>query len=109
MSALRPCLDCGAITATSRCPGCTSARGKVRDRQRGTRQQRGYDAAHEADRRGWTPAVAAGHVACWRCGDPIQPGEPWDLGHDDRDRTVTRGPEHANRCNRKAGGQASHA
>jgi hypothetical protein len=29
----------------------------------------------------------------------IDPGEPWDLGHDDFDRTKYTGPEHRS-CNR---------
>ena len=45
-----------------------------------------------------------GYLTCWRCGDKILRGEPFDLGHDDDDRTITRGPEHANRCNRRAAG-----
>jgi hypothetical protein len=48
---------------------------------------RGYDAAHRAERARWQPHVQAGLVACWRCGRPILPGTPWDLGHDDYDRT----------------------
>jgi hypothetical protein len=32
----------------------------------------------------------------------ILPGQPWDLGHDDHNPAVYRGPEHA-RCSRRAG------
>jgi hypothetical protein len=46
--------------------------------------------------------VEAGHIECWRCGYAIAPDEPWDLGHDDEDRTRYRGPEHV-ACNRSAG------
>jgi hypothetical protein len=45
------------------------------------------------------PLVEAGCVRCARCGELIRPGEPWDLGHDDVDRSQCSGPEHA-RCNR---------
>ena len=34
----------------------------------------------------------------------IQPGDDWDLGHIDGDKTRYRGPEHAG-CNRSAGAQ----
>lgn len=77
------------------------------ERQRGTRQQRGYDAAHDRLRAHHAPRVAAGTITCWRCGQPISPTEPWDLGHDDHNRTQHRGPEHAGTCNRSAGGRAS--
>lgn len=56
----------------------------------------------------WAPLVASGSVCCRRCGLPIAPGSPWDLGHAvDRalggsDHDVA--PEHA-RCNRSAGGR----
>ncbi len=74
---------------------------------RGTRQARGYDASHDRLRRRWAPSVARGLVSCWRCGLLITPGQPWDIGHDDVDRSIVRGPEHA-RCNRAAGGRAAH-
>ena len=64
--------------------------------------ERGYGVEHQAERERWRPDVEAGLVDCWRCGDRIQPGRPWDLGHDDHDRTQYAGPEHRG-CNRKAG------
>jgi hypothetical protein len=64
---------------------------------------RGYGRGHKEERKRWEPKVDAGLVDCWRCGQPIEPGRPWDLGHDDEDRTIWRGPEHLT-CNRKTGG-----
>ncbi len=64
----------------------------------------GYGAEHKRLRRKWAPKVKRGVVFCWRCGnlielDPSRPsGEQWHLGHDDDDRSVYRGPEHA-ACN----------
>lgn len=55
---------------------------------------RGYGSRHQALRKEWAPLVDAGHVTCWRCGQPITPGQAWDLGHDDHDRSIYRGPEH---------------
>ena len=57
-----------------------------------------YGKAHRRKRAQWAVKVDAGHVNCWRCGKWIQPGTPWHLGHDDRDPTLHRGPEHE-RCN----------
>lgn len=49
-----------------------------------------------------------GPITCWRCHQPIRPGEPWDLGHQtDRalggtDTPDNLWPEHRH-CNRSAG------
>lgn len=67
-----------------------------------TTTERGYGADHQTERRRWEPIVRAGRASCWRCGRRIHPAAPWDLGHDDHDRTRYRGPEHR-RCNRSAG------
>jgi len=80
---------CPALTETTRCHVHTRAK----DKARGTRQQRGYDAAHDHLRRDYQSRMNRGETFnCWRCGDPIDP-EHWHLGHDDHDRTTYRGPE----------------
>ena len=61
---------------------------------------RAYGHHHEQLRRALAPHVAAGGVACARCGELIEPGTPWDLGHSD-DGLGYNGPEHA-ACNRGA-------
>lgn len=60
---------------------------------------RGYGRRHQDLRERFQPLVLAGNVRCSRCGDPIRPGEPWDLGHVDGDRNRYSGPEHRS-CNR---------
>lgn len=71
---------------------------------------RGYGWSHQQERESWRPDVEAGLVDCWRCfeaarKDPrIYPWQPWDLGHDDEDRSKYRGPEHR-WCNRGAAGE----
>jgi hypothetical protein len=52
------------------------------------------------------PMVEAGLTTCARCGEPIEPGEAWDLGHVDGDPTQYAGPEHA-RCNRATAGRVA--
>lgn len=91
---------CPEIQTESRCPAHTRAR----DQARGTRAERGYGAEHDALRAKWAPRVALGIVRCWRCGDLLMPHEPFDLGHDDHDRTQYRGPEHV-ACNRATAGR----
>lgn len=102
------------ICQSARCGQQATFRGRCQihaaeaERQRGTRQQRGYDADHVGLRAALAPQVASGTVICWRCAQRIRIGEAWDLGHDDNDRTIYRGPEHAGPCNRAAAGRASH-
>ena len=80
------------------------------EQRRGTSTQRGYDAKHRALRAKYQASMDAGdYYLCARCYEPIQLGEPWDLGHDDDDRTKHTGPEHAYRCNRAAGGRQGAA
>lgn len=69
-----------------------------------TTTARGYGAKHRAERERWRPLVESGQAVCWRCSRLIPPGAPWDLGHDDADRTRYMGPEHQF-CNRGAGGR----
>jgi hypothetical protein len=52
--------------------------------------------------------VAAGGARCVRCGLPIAPGAPFDLGHVDGDRSRYAGPEHPE-CNRHAGARRGAA
>lgn len=68
--------------------------------------ERGYGSSHQQERKHWAPKVDRGEVYCARCGRWIQPGTPWDLGHDDFDRTIYTGPEHS-RCNRATAGRRS--
>lgn len=68
---------------------------------------RGYGNSHQRERKKWEPIVAKGDVMCARqgpkcVGQPIEPGQAWDLGHND-DRTQWTGPECVP-CNRGAGG-----
>lgn len=58
-----------------------------------TTAQRGYGADHDRLRARWAPIVKRGGVNCWRCKQPIAPNDPWDLGHNDDDRTKYEGPE----------------
>lgn len=93
---LRVCLEpgCPTITNRTRC----KAHDRARDQARGTRQERGYDAAHDRLRADWQRRLDTGEVViCWRCAEAGKPHaidpNDWQLGHDDDDRTVYRGPE----------------
>ena len=84
-------------------PGLCATDKQEADRRRGSRQSRGYDRAHELERKRWAPAVALGKVECKAptCvmrSRRILPGQAWDLGHTE-DRSTWRGPEHM-QCNR---------
>lgn len=63
-------------------------------------------------RQAWQPIVATGQLHCWRCNQPIHPGQPWDLGHlidviAGGTDTNTQ-PEHRT-CNRAAGADITNA
>jgi hypothetical protein len=96
---------CGRPTTSTRhhyCDECrrlAAKRKRPDTRNRGTTNSRGYGKAHQRLRDEWKRKVDAGLVKCWRCGGLIIPGTPWDLGHDDADRTRYKGPEHR-KCNR---------
>ena len=76
---------------------------------RGTSTQRGYGQQHATTRANYQARMDAGEVIpCWRCGRSVNP-QHWHLGHDDHDRTITRGPEHPNECNLRAAGRAGAA
>lgn len=99
---------CPTISDQPRCTEHRREAWRQLDQQRGSRQERGYGTEHDRLRREWAPKVATGNVRCWRCGRYIAPGEAWDLGHHDEDRSRYRGPEHANQCNRSAAGKRAH-
>jgi len=69
------------------------------DKLRGSTSERGYGTSHQRLRARWTVRVNSGTVICPRCVLPILPGQLWDLGHDDVDRSLPTHPEHR-ACNR---------
>lgn len=102
--ALRVCAEpeCPTLTKQSRCPAHTRAK----DKARGTRQQRGYGAAHDKLRASYQRRMDKGEgFTCWRCLKPIDP-TAWHLGHDDLDRSKYRGPE-CIPCNEATSGRIS--
>lgn len=68
--------------------------------------ERGYGTEHQRLRADWQTVInETGGVDCARCGDVrIKPGDAWDLGHDDHDRSKYTGPE-CIPCNRGTGGR----
>lgn len=102
------CRRCGERVAlrVRLCDACRRPRRKSVERRvgRASAADRGYGGEHQRLRARLARLVEAGGVACWRCGGLIAAGEPWDLGHDDVDRGVYRGPEHR-ACNRATSGR----
>jgi hypothetical protein len=91
--AKRVCIQSGCGTlidaGRSRCDN----HARDRDKARGTRQQRGYDATHDSLRASWQRRLDGGlRVHCWRCARLIDPSS-WHLGHCDDDRSRYHGPE----------------
>lgn len=93
---------CPAVTAGRLCP--THAR--EADKARGSREARGYDAAHRNLRQALALQVATGTVRCARCHEYIKPGTAWHLDHTD-DRSGYLGASCA-RCNLSAAGKKAH-
>ena len=94
---------CPQLVPTAAYRGLCDEHRKQRDRDRGTREQRGYGDDHRKLRAAWQRRINQGElVQCWRCGARVA-GSRWHLGHDDHDRSITRGPECVE-CNLKAAG-----
>lgn len=98
----RVCLDCPNIGPwkRGRCRDCE----RKRDKQRGTKTERGYGADFNRERRRYQANMDAGRTYyCTRtdCKQPSKPINPkhWDLGHNDADRSIIDGPQHPE-CNR---------
>lgn len=93
---MKVCLEpgCPTLTKATRCAKHT----RTKDRERGTRQQRGYDAAHNRLRTDYQHRMDRGErFTCWRCsalGRPhaVNPND-WHLGHCDDNRDHYHGPE----------------
>jgi hypothetical protein len=84
-------------------------RERLRKRTRPTPKERGYGQQFKREHKRVEKIVKAGNTVCARCGEPIRvvdgKPEPWDLGHNDVDRSQFSGPEHRG-CNRAT---AKHA
>ena len=74
---IRPCLDCGTPTTTSRCTGCT--RQQENNRQRPSAHARGYDTQHRAARAALALTLPA--LCGYGCGTTLHPGHPWVAAH----------------------------
>lgn len=88
--------------------------------ERGTTKQRGYGGRWAGLRRSWQRRIDSGELVrcrrgpackhaemlddCSIVGGVISPGMEWDLGHDDRDRSLPPAPEHPS-CNRATTGR----
>ena len=103
-----------AVCSAPNCPeliprgsGRCIAHARLVDRARGTRQERGYDRAHERERKRWARILERRTVPCARCSAPVNGADAWHLDHTD-DRAGWLGPSHAT-CNLSAAGRASHA
>jgi hypothetical protein len=72
------------------------------NRRRKTTTERGYGHVHQQVRARVARLVATGTATCTRCGQTIDPWEPWDLDHHDDRRRGWLGAAHRD-CNRRAG------
>jgi hypothetical protein len=101
-SSLRACSvpGCPELTTGGKCTAHRRAAYRAADALRPSSSERGYDHDHQLLRKREDRRVQAGGVLCARCGLLIVPGSPWDLDHDDADRSRYLGPSHE-ACNRK--------
>jgi hypothetical protein len=79
--ALKPCLDCGALTDQARCPTHRAARNRERDAERGGTTARAYGTQHQQRRAQLLP-LALGQP-CARCLEVMLPSQSLDLDHSD--------------------------
>lgn len=89
----RPCAEPGCPNIGNWNRGRCPTHQRAKDQARGTTTQRGYGSTHQQLRAALQRKMNQGHTyQCWRCGNDIDP-EHWQLGHDDINRDVYRGPE----------------
>lgn len=74
---VKPCLDCGTLTAGSRCPACTAANKRRVEAQRDSSAERGYGWAWSAISR----KVIAAQPWCSICGHTGSPTNPLTADH----------------------------
>ena len=103
---VRICARCSRPATSSRHWLCDVCAGRTRPTRtprapqpKLSRQRRGYTSTHDALRRRWAAAVRRGGVHCGYCGAQISPGDPWDLGHPNDDKSQAPAPWHQ-ACNR---------
>jgi hypothetical protein len=104
-SKICPVPGCPEVTKGGRC----APHKAELERQRGTRQQRGYDLAHDRERKRVARLIRRGGQHCARCQLELPkdlPSDAWHLDHN-ADRTGYLGPSHTD-CNLAAAGRAAH-
>lgn len=105
--ALRVCAErgCPVLVKTTAYKGLCDTHRRARDKARGSRQDRGYGADHQAEHERIATLIRAGiTIRCVTCNRPL--GPDFHLGHTD-DRTSWLGPQ-CPHCNDSAAGRASH-
>lgn len=96
--------DCPELVDRDARGGHCDACRRAKDKARGTRQERGYDRAHELTREALLPAAYG--TPCIYCGNRMWPHEALVLDHT-ADRTGYRGIVHADYRDCPAGGNAA--
>jgi hypothetical protein len=87
---IKICRECGAKIPAKE---WLAHRQAHRNAEKPSTVEKGYGAEHRRLRKQWEVRVAAGGVRCSRCNEPILPGEPFDLDHD-QDRSGYLGASH---------------